>query len=168
MSFVKMTLITANEMNLSVKIFPQQKQNLNQACKTCSAFHCKRYAILCVTILHILYSAPAGMIIDAGIPYNKNSLKKFYQLKLFSVQNACQSFSGVGRAFHTSLQCETDSTLFCFLKTRLAKNTGSFLQSSHKRSYLRIEIHNTFKQISLPFINLEAPYVYMSGNCYIE
>lgn len=105
------------------------------------------------------------MIIDADIPYNKNSLKKkFYLLKLFSVQNACQSFSGVD-ACHTSLRCETDSTIFCFLKTRLAMNIDSFLQSSHKSSYLRIKMHNTFKQLSLPFINLEAPYVYTSGNC---
>lgn len=104
------------------------------------------------------------MIIDAGIPYNKNSLrKKCYHLKLFSVQNACQSSSGVD-ACHTSLRCETYSTLFCFLKTRLATNTDSFLQSNHKRSYLRIEMHDTFKQISLPLINLEAPYVCTSGN----
>ena len=72
------------------------------------------------------------MIIDADIPYNKNSLKKkFYHLKLFSVQNACQSFPGVD-ACHTSLRCKTDSTLFCFLETRLVMNTDSFLQSSIK------------------------------------
>lgn len=86
-----------------------------------------------------------NIINDAGIRYNNNRLKKkFYHLKLFSVQNACQSFSGVD-ACHTSLWCETDSTLFCFLKTRLAMNTDSFLQSSHKRSNLRIEIHNASK-----------------------
>lgn len=85
-----------------------------------------------------------------------------FQFRMFV---CCQWFSGVD-ACHTitSLPWETDSTLFCFLKTRLVMNTDNFFQSSRKRYYLRIETHNTFKQFSLPFINLEAPYVYMSGN----
>ena len=158
------TYINANVMNLSKKIFPRQKQDLNQACKIYS-LSIARNILLSVSILHVFHLAPAGMIIDAGIPYNKNSLdNKFYHLRLFSVRNACQSFSGVD-ACHTSLLCEIDSTPCCFLKTRPAINTGSFLQSSHERPYLRIVIYNSFKQISLPFINFEAPYVYMSGNC---